>query len=177
MYTICFLLKVWDSHRGNIGVFTSSYAQQGNTWNCYNIQGLNFKLSHFWFYLKTCLNCTNCKIFIQNKKQVPAASIYPRFTWNLTSQPQLRPWSGFVSSGRTLQKPAFRLWPCRPWWIYKKNIKCGWEYTIIHYPKLPKKPIIFFLWFFFWDRKKKQKKNTFWFFSNFLLQNLLRVSE
>ena len=36
------------------------------------IQGSNFKLSQFWFYVKTCLNYTNCKIFIPNKKQIPA---------------------------------------------------------------------------------------------------------
>ena len=32
------------------------------------LQGSNFKLSPCWLYLKTCLNCTNCEIFIPNKK-------------------------------------------------------------------------------------------------------------
>ena len=31
-----------------------------------------YKISHFVFYLKTCLNHTNCEIFIPNKKQIPA---------------------------------------------------------------------------------------------------------
>ena len=37
-----------------------------------DVQGSNFKLSPFLFYLKTCLNCTNFNIFLPNKKQIPA---------------------------------------------------------------------------------------------------------
>ena len=104
-------------------------------WKMYRARTSNCRI--FYFILKLAWTVQIARYSSQIKNRFQLYSIYPRSTWNLTSQPLLRPHSDLVSSGRTWPKPPFRLWPCKPWWIYKKNIKCGWEYAVIHYPKSP----------------------------------------
>jgi hypothetical protein len=99
---------------------TKSFLNVPKQTNIYRARTSNCRI--YYFILKLAWTVQIARYSSQIKNRFQLYSIYPRSTWNLTSQPLLWPQSGLISSGRTWPKPPFRLWPCKPWWIKILNV-------------------------------------------------------